>query len=703
MADRRITQIAALPKPATIKAAAKAIQRVAAYARVSTDHEDQESSLAAQTDYYKTKILEHPGWEFVQIYVDDGISGLTTNRRAGFNQMIADCLDGHIDLVLTKSISRFARNTVDTVTTIRKLKEKGVAVYFEKENIFTSDSKGEFLLTVMSSLAQEESRSISENVTWGKRKQYADGKVSLGYSRFLGYDKGAEKFTMVVNDEEAVTVRRIFFLFLQGYTPHAIAQILMEENVTAPGGGDYWHQQTIRRMIENEKYKGDALLQKEFTVDFLTKKMKRNEGELPQYYVKEDHEPIISPWLFDYVQEQIALRTDLSESKNQRYSGCTPLSSKVICGTCGAYFGPRPWHSTSYNNLAWQCKNRVKAAEKCRTHNVYDTVLHMLIHDCARMLAVERDVLSKVTAQVIKVCGNDRQAEVHSWINDFKKRPSAEMLWDIDDLALIIRSITITQYRRAVFSLLDGEEVVLPLPEYSPLGHPSYDAETKRLINEMRTEGIPIDAIADKLALDISRLYRYCGIKEPRPISTPKPQKKKTGNKPEKAAEEKKPGKNEVITAAIKDSEGGSSYLTEMQKSAIRYLRLERLGYGKIAEKLMLNKETVKSFCRRNGLGSEDLEKLIEEQTQPEKITGMVLCQCCRKEIPQIAGRKKKKFCSDSCRNKWWNSHQDMVEKKAFYDIECRGCGAMFRTYGNSHRKYCCHECYIKDRFGKKY
>ena len=217
MPDRIITRITALPKPETCKDAVKSVQRVAAYARVSTDHEEQETSLTAQTDYYRKKILEHPGWELVGIYVDDGISGLSTNRRDGFNRMVEDCIAGHMDLILTKSISRFARNTVDTVTTIRKLKEKGVGVYFEKENIFTTDSKGEFLLTIMSSLAQEESRSISENVTWGQRKRMADGKVSLAYSRFLGYDKGKGKYEMVVNEEQAVTVRRIFFMFLQGY------------------------------------------------------------------------------------------------------------------------------------------------------------------------------------------------------------------------------------------------------------------------------------------------------------------------------------------------------------------------------------------------------------------------------------------------------------------------------------------------------
>ena len=326
MPDRVVTKLASLPRPVTFKEAAKAVLRVAAYARVSTDHEEQETSLAAQTDYYKKKIMEHPGWEFVQIYVDNGISGLSTNRREGFNHMIEDCLAGRIDLVLTKSISRFARNTVDTVTTIRKLKEKGVGVYFEKENILTTDSKGEFLLTLMSSLAQEESRSISENVTWGQRKRMSDGKVSIAYSQFLGYDKGSEKYTMVVNEEQAITVRRIFYMFLQGYTPHTIAALLTEDRVPSPCGCDKWSGMTVRRMLSNEKYKGDALLQKEFTVDYLRKKMKKNEGELPQYYVEEDHEPIISPWLFDYVQKRLGARSEIG---NTRYSGSALFSEPV--------------------------------------------------------------------------------------------------------------------------------------------------------------------------------------------------------------------------------------------------------------------------------------------------------------------------------------------------------------------------------------
>lgn len=408
MPDRIVTQISALPKPATFKETSRAIQRVAAYARVSTDHEDQETSLAAQTDYYRKKILEHPGWEFVEIYVDDGISGLSTKRREGFNRMVEDCLAGRIDLVLTKSISRFARNTVDTVTTIRKLKEKGVGVYFEKENIFSTDSKGEFLLTIMSSLAQEESRSISENVTWGQRKRMADGKVSLAYSRFLGYDKGADKYTMVINEEQAVTVRRIFRMFLQGYTPHKIAALLTEKGIPSPCGCDSWSGMTVRRMLSNEKYKGDALLQKQFTVDYLRKKMKKNEGELPQYYVEEDHEPIISPWLFDYVQERLNARFEIG---NTRYSGVTLFSSKLLCGKCNSTYGPRPWHSTSYNNLVWQCHRRNVNAESSGI-----AFLVFLLHICGLAFPVDAEgrigdaVVEGVSRELIVI---QRVSELH--------------------------------------------------------------------------------------------------------------------------------------------------------------------------------------------------------------------------------------------------------------------------------------------------
>lgn len=253
-------------------------RRVAAYARVSTDCDEQQTSYEAQVSYYTEYIKNHEDWEFVGIYADEGISGCSTTKREQFNLMIKDALDGRIDLIVTKSVSRFARNTVDSLTAVRKLKEKGVEVYFQKENIYTLDSKGELLITIMSSLAQEESRSISENITWGKRKQMADGKVSLPYSRFMGYRKGADGLPEIV-PEEAEVIRFIYRRFIAGDTPYRIAGELTERNIPTPAGKENWAQTTVLSILTNEKYKGSALLQKKFTVDFLTKKTKVNEGD----------------------------------------------------------------------------------------------------------------------------------------------------------------------------------------------------------------------------------------------------------------------------------------------------------------------------------------------------------------------------------------------------------------------------------------
>ena len=212
-----------------------------------------------------------------------------------------------MDLIVTKSVSRFARNTVDSLTTVRKLKDKGVEVYFEKENIYTLDSKGELLITIMSSLAQEESRSISENVTWGKRKQFADGKVALPYKHFLGYKKGVDGLPEIV-PEEAEIVRRIYSMFILGSTSCSIAKQLTEEGIPTPSGRTKWSPTTIESILSNEKYKGDALLQKTYTVDFLTKKMIVNDGKVPQYYVENSHPAIVQPWEFAIVQAEIKRR-----------------------------------------------------------------------------------------------------------------------------------------------------------------------------------------------------------------------------------------------------------------------------------------------------------------------------------------------------------------------------------------------------------
>ncbi|MBQ1291021.1 MAG: recombinase family protein, partial [Lachnospiraceae bacterium] len=253
---KRVTQIpATLNRFTSTPVYAAAKRKVAGYARVSTDQEEQQSSYEAQMDYYRSYITSRSDWEFVGMYSDEDITATNTKHRDGFNSMIEDALAGKINLIITKSISRFARNTVDSLTTVRKLKDKGVEIFFEKENIWTLDSKGELLITIMSSLAQEESRSISENTTWGKRKSFADGKASVAFTHFLGYDKGFD-----VNEEEADTVRLIYKLFLAGLSLYAITKELERRGCKAPSGGDSWHISTVRSILTNEKYRGDALL-----------------------------------------------------------------------------------------------------------------------------------------------------------------------------------------------------------------------------------------------------------------------------------------------------------------------------------------------------------------------------------------------------------------------------------------------------------
>lgn len=364
MAKRKVTQIPATINKFTAKPVdSKKKRKVAGYARVSTDHEDQTTSYVAQVDYYTNYIKGRDDWEFAGLYSDEGISATNTKHRDGFNTMIADALAGKIDLIITKSVSRFARNTVDSLSTIRKLKEHNIECYFEKENIWTFDSKGELLLTIMSSLAQEESRSISENVTWGHRKRFADGKVSFAYSRFLGYDKAPDG-SLVINEEQAQTVKLIYKLFLDGLTMHSIANELTKRGLKTPASKDNWSQSTVRSILTNEKYKGDALLQKSYTVDFLTKKTKTNEGEVPQYYVENNHPAIIEPELFDLVQAEIQRRGKGST----RYSGVSIFSSKVQCAECGGWYGSKVWHSNDkYRRIIYQCNNKFRHKTGCST------------------------------------------------------------------------------------------------------------------------------------------------------------------------------------------------------------------------------------------------------------------------------------------------------------------------------------------------
>lgn len=267
--------------------------RVAAYARVSTDKEDQLNSLETQMDFFNEYIKSNPNWELVKVYADEGISGLSRKKRKNFNQMVEDAKNGLIDIILSKSISRFARNVVDTLTVTRELKEKNVYVYFQKENLNTRDPNGEFMLNFMAGFAEEESKSISNNIKWSKKRIIKEGKVSLAYCNFLGYKRGEHKYEMVIDRKQAVIVKLIYRMYLTGSSTVRIAQELEKKGIPSPMSKNTWQTSTISSILTNEKYCGDAILQKTFTTDIFTKKEKINDNIMDKVYVYNDHPAII--------------------------------------------------------------------------------------------------------------------------------------------------------------------------------------------------------------------------------------------------------------------------------------------------------------------------------------------------------------------------------------------------------------------------
>jgi hypothetical protein len=308
---------------------------------------------------------------------------------------------------------------VDSLSTIRKLKEKNVECFFEKEGIWTFDGKGELLITIMSSLAQEESRSISENVTWGHRKRMADGKVSLPYSSFLGYKKGADGLPEIV-PEEAEIVRFIYRSFLEGMTTYSIGKKLMQKGIPSPSGKETWYASTIESILKNEKYKGSALLQKNFTVDFLTKKVAKNEGQVPQYYIAESHEAIIPPEEFELVQIEFDKRKKLGK----QYSGTQIFGSKLVCGDCGCFFGSKVWHSTSkYRRVIWQCNSKFKGSHLCTTPHLYEEEIKQRFMNAFSEFFQGRDTVIETVQVLIETLSDnsDIDAKKNDRLNKIKQ------------------------------------------------------------------------------------------------------------------------------------------------------------------------------------------------------------------------------------------------------------------------------------------
>lgn len=342
--------------------------RVAAYCRVSTDSEEQETSYEAQCRHYTDYIRKNPDWEMAGIYADEGISGTQAGKRPEFLHMIEDCEKGEIDFIITKSISRWARNTLDSLNYIRKLKDLGIPVLFEKENINTMDARGELLITIMSSIAQQESQSISQNVRMGIQYHMQQGRGWVNTTTFLGFGPGEKPGDLVIIPEEADLVRRIFREFLEGYSPAMIGRHLERDAIPTKAGSLRWHASTITNILENEKYAGDMLLQKYYTKDFLTHRMVKNRGELPQYFVEDHHPPIVPKEIYKQAQGELARRGALKkEAVKLRFGSEEALTGRIICGRCGntlkRYQKPENpeylWQILpSMDPVEWRCRTR---------------------------------------------------------------------------------------------------------------------------------------------------------------------------------------------------------------------------------------------------------------------------------------------------------------------------------------------------------
>ena len=414
-------------------------KRVAAYCRVSTDREEQEHSFETQKAMYTEMIMMKPTWQMAGIYADEGVTGTVAKKRPGFMKMIEDCRKGKIDMIVTKSVSRFSRNNLDCLMYVRELKQLGIPIIFEKEGINTIQVSSELLLTLFGALSQAESESISMNVKLGIRQSLKNGNVRFSYKTFLGYRKGADGQPEIV-PEQADIVRRIYNDFLAGATYLEIAKRLTEEHVPTMGGGNRWFSERIKSILKNEKYKGDALLQKTYITDPISKRVKKNNGELPMYYVENSHPAIIERRIFDRVQEEIARRAGKKKVKQTgtktelgRYSGKYALTELLYCGECGTPYRRCTWSRNGKKKIVWRCVSRLDYGKKyCKNSpSVEESRLHN---------AIAAAITKKANSEEINIGGIMNHIESFGSQRDTdgiiqRQRRIAEIEKVIDDLA----------------------------------------------------------------------------------------------------------------------------------------------------------------------------------------------------------------------------------------------------------------------------
>ena len=515
---RTITKIEANPILSSRKDEYRRL-RVAAYCRVSTDEEDQLNSLETQMQYYTSKIAENPNWTMVGIYADEGITGTRADKRDKFMKLMRDCQKGKVDYILTKSTSRFARNTVDSLTWIRKLRAIGIGVYFEEQNLDSSKVENETLIGFFSVMAQSESESISGNVKWGIHKRMRNGTYAVQFN-MLGYKRGDDGEPYII-PEEAEVVREVFNRFLDGASLGQLKDFLENKKVLTRRGKSEWSISVIRGMLSNEKYVGDILYQKTYRTDCISKKVKVNRGEMTRYLVSNNHAPIINRDTFNLVQAELSRRTsknkkmDSAITEQGKYSGKFALSELLICGSCGSAYRRNSKVAKGKTTYYWRCVNRVEHGTKyCKdSAGVEEKMLQESICRClSKMLEDSQEVYSLIQSNLAyAVSGNSAALDMHLIETQMKqvKQDADNMMEKMSKTegSTELYEKTLSELFEQLVALRTQYEQARAQSEQSD----SVNAEVQRILNILKTTEISFTEYDDLTVRRLVECIQVCG------------------------------------------------------------------------------------------------------------------------------------------------------------------------------------------------
>ena len=511
---KKVTIIPATPKRMEPGNASRQKLRVAAYCRVSTDSEEQINSYKNQLAYYTEKINSKTEWKFAGVYADEGITGTSMKHREDFKRMLRACREGRIDLILCKSVSRFGRNSVDVLRTIRALRERGIGVMFEKEGVDTRTMNSELILAFHSAFSQSESESISGNVRWGLRKAYENGTISIGPNLY-GFRKGQEG-EIEIDEEKSQVIRQIARWFLDGDSLHTIVDKLAQRQIPSPKGKDTWSTATLRSLLTNEKYKGDALLQKTYRPSLFSDRAVKNDGALKKYYIEDVLPRILEPETFDRIQEELAKRSakrptsEKSKTPFGRYSGKYALSTLVVCGKCGALYRRVTWYRKGEKQIMWRCGTRLDGKANCPdSPTIEETILQAAVMEAISQQYIHKDEAVEVTMQSIRSVLTPETADseyaIRTKINELQKEKKdliARALAENDDGKYDFQFTRIKQELEQLQAQLEGVQAM----QKNQAVDKARMAEIAALLEKFKESGLAFDDLLVRKVVETVRV-----------------------------------------------------------------------------------------------------------------------------------------------------------------------------------------------------